>query len=825
MKYILNLGKELMKIKSILLLFIFVFYSIVGYSQNYISPKKVTAGLTVAIEIKDKKELDYVQKNLSKFYGVQFLRVNGNLDIDKVSKVIEMLDDVEDVQLINFGGEFNEEVIDRLDWVNNITIFLKNGKEDQVLMTSNIGKLRKLTLIFEIAPTDFSFIDNLTQVRKLHLIAPFVKKEAKAAVVAVSKLKYLEDFGISLDRILDLPVEIKGIANLKELSIYDNLSWITEKYLENLPQYKKTIEYTVNEKDKYVNFRYQAMDIELTPYDYNHLYTVFPAGRMMAIVSNNQDTVTYSDFAEFRSHKPLENEAFRKEINGTRIIPEYLQNQFYLEGDNSKDKVYYLGSDVVVMVPKNAFVYENGETVEGAYNLSLYAGLRAVEMSNLGLNMQTRDSVLSPKILLEIDARLGKEKLKVKEGYFIKVTFLNVVDTATQFYAYDEKTKKWQNYYDYDYYFDDTKIVPIDFYNFYTGKKTATEAYPGNTADLDDRFETQGYYYLLDPGVAKQTFESNGGYYFSKKITKGNEPGTYTIRRGAKLVGLKKEYLDKKVDKGVVKFRVYDKTATLFPELKVFDNYVFEVETSMSPRLFSQQFISGKNYSDVRFVKEGGSYFLQLKTDEGYWNIKLLQPSQKLSLKGKKAKLAQAEFLRRMNKYFTERTQKNTRLIQYYNNYSSTNILNSKRQLLLGSVKPKGMVVREFKVRSTGAFTMASAHLISDSFAIKALITDKGGIPINTKRIAMVHINPTVINWYEVTKSDEFTLLKINPKRFGYLLSVDDKGVVYYINLEQFKLLSLIDNTVIYLPMQELPRPQRTTIELEKILNIYRKNY
>lgn len=795
-------------------------------AQNYVSPHKANAGVNIAIEIKEKKDLDYIQKNLNKFYGVQFVRVNGNVDIERVSKVIELLDDVEDVQLIGFTGEFNEEVIDRLDWVNNITIFLKNGKEDQVLMTPNIGKLRKLTLIFEVTPEDYYFLESLSQVRKLHLIAPFVKKEAQAAVAAVTSLKYLEDFGISLDKIPDLPAEIRNIKNLKSLTIYDNLSWITTKYLENLAVTRQNIEYSEGEKVKSLNFKYEALDIEMTSYDYNRIYTVFPSSRFAPIVNQSGDSASYADFAEFVKQAPLENAQLRTSVVKDHILPEYQQNQFFLQGDNSTDKVFYLGSDVVVMVPKNAIGYENNEALEGKYDLSIYAGLRPVEMTNLGLNMlSSRDSSLSPKILLEIEAvSSAGNRLVVRDGYFIKVAFLNVVDTALNFYAYNVKTKKWDNFFDYDYAFDDSKIVPIDFYNFYSGKKTARESYPGEIADLDTRFETQGYYYLLDPGVVKQAFESTGGYYFAKKTTKGNDQGSYTLRRGTKLVGLKKEYLDKKHDKGVVKFRVYDKTQNLFPELKAFDNYVFEVETSMNSRQFSQQFISGKVYSDIRFVKEGSDYYCELKTEEGYWKIKLLQPLVKYKSAERKAKKAQAEFLKRMNRYFALRQEKNKKLLQYFSNQENSSILNAKRQLLLGSVKPKGMTVKEFKVRTTGTFTMASAFKPSDSFSIKALITDKGGIPIQTRRIAVVHYNPVLIEWYEVKKPEDFTLIRMEPSKFGFMIASDDKGAVYSLNAEQFKSLSLNDNTVIYLPMSEMPRPQRNTADLEKFLGVNKKH-
>jgi hypothetical protein len=117
-----------------------------------VSPTKSTTGLTLAIEIKNEKDLSYVQSNLWRFYGVQRVRIDGEIDIKRVAAVLELLDDVQDVQLIKFTGELGEDELSKLEWVENVTLYLRNGKEDQILMNDNLGNLNGLTLIFEVVP-------------------------------------------------------------------------------------------------------------------------------------------------------------------------------------------------------------------------------------------------------------------------------------------------------------------------------------------------------------------------------------------------------------------------------------------------------------------------------------------------------------------------------------------------------------------------------------------------------------------------------------------------------------------------------------------------
>ena len=145
-----------------------------------------------------------MQKNIKDFYGVQCIRMDGAVDISECTKIIERLDDVEQVELISFQGQLLNEDLERLDWAGDVLVYVKNGDEQHILNTPYLEKLAFITLVFEVVPEDFNFLKKW-RCRSLKLIAPFVKKEVPMAINACSQMRNLRDLGISLDRVQDLP--------------------------------------------------------------------------------------------------------------------------------------------------------------------------------------------------------------------------------------------------------------------------------------------------------------------------------------------------------------------------------------------------------------------------------------------------------------------------------------------------------------------------------------------------------------------------------------------------------------------------------------------
>jgi hypothetical protein len=808
-------------IRHFLVISIWIFLALPLHGQFYSSPKKAASGITLNIEINDAKDLEFIRTNIKKFYGVQKVRVNGNVNISKVASTISLLDDIEDVQLIKFTGELTDTDLELLAWVGNVTLYLRNGREDQILLNNYLGKLNGLTLIFEIAPDDYSFMAGWTKVKSLNFIAPFVSKEVPAAIVAASKLPSLTSFGISLDKMTDLPASIKNIAGLKKLTIIDNLSWMTEKFIDNLAVLHKNVEYFQGAAYRNVDFYYKATDAELTVWERDYLLSIFPTSRFAPLMSASGDTSMVASFADFVKLNIPKEPSFELPSKEKPVLPDFKEGDYNFIGNNAQDRVYYLGNDAAILVPKGCMASLKDTLWNGNYNLrlkflnqprSLFAKGYSTRFDSSGVSYD-----LATAAIFEMNAAAGTVPLHLREGYFIKAVFLTAYDTANRFYAFNGSKSLWANVYDYDYYFDDSKIVPIDFYSFYSNKHTASELLPLDRSSDYKRFETDGYFYLMEPGVNRLSLESFNGYYVVPVTNRAPKMGAYTLRRGRGLVGLKKEYTDKKAEKDVFRFQVFDKTATLFPELKAFDNYVLEIQTSLSSREFSTQFIRGAIYSDIRFFQEGNSWFMDLRTETGYWRLKILQPSEKFKQNSTKARLLQAEFLRRMKQYNATKTAKSNAYSQWAAQFQESTILNAKRVLFYGQIKPRGMAVYEFKVRTLGLFAWAKPVIQPDTFGLTIQFTDAGGIPLDVKKAFVAHSKPFS---YKAINNQSTYNFDINPNKLQYIACVDFKNRVFVMNADAFKISGVKGNSLVYLPMNEITKSVKNAGELDAILGI-----
>ncbi|MBL7813139.1 MAG: hypothetical protein JNL57_13035 [Bacteroidetes bacterium] len=803
---------------------LFAVWAPIASAQPYLNPRKVASGITLNLEINEQKDLDFIRKNLKRFYGVQHVRVNGNVDISKVAGTLSLLDEVEDVQLLKFTGELTDDDLEKLEWVSNITLFLRNGKEDQILLNNYLGKLPGLTLIFEVVPEDYQFMAGWTKVRELTLVAPYVAKEIPAAISAAAVLPGLQSFGISTDKLTDLPPSVKSIQGLKKLVIIDNLSWMSEKYLEDLSVLHKNLEYQYQNGYRYLDFTYKATDAELTQWEHEHLLSLFPASRFAPLMSAGGDSGITASFADFVKIFPPKEPAFSQVAGQKSLLPEFKDGEYRFAGNNEQDRIYYLGTDAAVLIPKGCMEVAGDSLWNGSYSLRIQWLNQPREMFSRGYSLQFDSSGiaydLAPQGLFELSAAAGNMPLQIKDGYFVKFVFLSQADTVSRFYAYSKNKGRWMHFYDYDYNFDDSKIKPIDFHGFYSNKHTATEVLSADQTHAAQRFETEGYFYSLPPGVNRQSLESWKGFYVSPVADRAPKAGAYTLRRGRNLIGIKREYADKRSEKGIIRFQIFDKTANLFPELKALENYALEIRTAMNSRDFTAHFIRGAVYSDVRIVQEGAHWFLDLRTETGYWRLQLLQPYEKYKKKSRKGRAQQQEFLRRMKQYFAIVEEKNAAAEGWEREFLESTSANNKRVLFYGQIKPRGTAVREFRVRSTGLFAWAVPVLQPDSFNLTLKMTDAGGIPLDVKRAWIAHSSPFS---YQTFGAADVYFGRIQPAKLQYIACVDSKNRVYVMNASTFKTAGASGNSFIYLPLTEIPHAVKSAQELDTLLGIKNK--
>jgi hypothetical protein len=804
---------------SLCFLLTLLFLPFQGFAQPFSSPKRTTPGLTLSVEIVDAGDLEFIRKNLTRFYGVQKVRINGMVDISAVSSTLALLDDLEEVQLLKFAGQLNDEDLEKLQWVQFITLYLKNGREDEILFNDRLGKFSGLNLIFEVVPDNFDFLKKWKP-NSLNLIAPFVKSEADKAINAAASIQGLKEFGISLDKLTDLSAGVRSMKNLKKLSIIDNLSWMTEKLPDNLAVLQKNITYG---NDKNLLFEYKATDAELQSWELNHLLGIY-GGRIGSLPATMADTTSTGNFCDFI---PLPNTVAIKwpEFRKEKVLIPSLKDGFYeTTAGNNKNAIYYLGDELAVLVPAGCMGLDKaGKPWDGNYSLKMTVSNSAGRLFKQGYNLDYdsagRKYLLSAGMLIEIKAMAGNTELQLREGYFIQCTFIGKIDTTSRFYAWNRLKNKWENIYDYDYEFDDSKIVPIDFYEFYAGKKTAEENYPLDENDIESRFENRDYFYILEPDKNRVAIEQTGGFFAAPVLDRTPAAGAYILRRGRGLIGLRKELTDKKIEAGIIRFTVFDKTSTLFPELKPFENYPLEIASTANAREFSAAMIRGCIYSDVRFVQEGRFWYLDLKMDGGYRRFTLLQPADKWKSNAGKARSGQAEFLKRIQQFNQIRAKKSAAFSKYILQTVVSGSAKGRLRLFSAIPLSGGMRRISFKIRSTGIFSWAEPVRMTDTGELNVRFTDAGGIPLDVKRAWVAHQKPFSYKSFGHFETYSFNIV---PSKLAYISCQDHLGRVFYITAEQYRARGIKPNSLVYLPMTELPAGIKNCRELEKILNLSR---
>ena len=797
---------------------LFIAFSVLQ-GQVFVKPTAALSMRSTAVEITQQKDLDFIKSNLDKFYGIQRIRISGTVDVSRVCDLLPLLDDLDEVQLLKFSGTLNDEDVEHLTWVNQVSIFLKNGREDQILFNERLGKLNRLTLIFEVVPDNYDFMQGW-KLRGLRLIAPFVKKELSPAIQAAGRMKGLREFGISVDEVSDLPGDIRSITALEKLTLTDNLSWLSEKYPDDLPLLRQNIEIAQNDKLRNIAFFYQAQDAVLLPWEMKYLAGLFPNARIAPWSGISGDTTLLGQFSEFVPCKPNEALRFMKPVNSS-FLPQLSAGNYYFVGENQQDRVYYLNAEAALLVPKGAMETMDGKAIEGEYELQCAIQNKTARFMcdgfSLNYDSAGRSYTLAPGVIFHCRALHNAKEIRIREGYSIRLIFLSQTDTSARFYAFNSNKRKWQHFFDYDYDFDDSKNQPIDYYGFYAGKKSAVEVYPADNRALDIRFETEGYFYLLEPGVNKVSLENYGGYWIAPAKDRAPAMGAYNLRRGRSLVGLRKEFVDKKKEKNIIRLSVYDKTETLFPELKPLQNYPLEIESAMDSREFGALFIRGVVYADVRFSSSGGAWFMDLRSETGYWRFTLLQPKDKVKKATGKSRSKQLEFLSKMKQYQELRQKKELALMGYHAQFTESGIQQAKRMLMYGQVKPRGQSAYSFNMRSLGTFAWASPVAMSDTGRVDVKFTNKEGIPLDVKQAWLAHHKPFR---YQYFGAADVYALNVTPSKLAYIAVKDQVGRTYYLSPEKYRALGIKSNSLVFLPVDEIPKQIQNIKELETLIGV-----
>ena len=817
---------------------------------TYVKPKAAIPGYSLHVEITSPADLDYLATHLSAFTQTLRIRVAADVDIARMAQVLGRLDNLEEAVLQKYQGILSDEDLSQLEWLHSLVLYVPDGKENALLLNKNWSRIPGVTLVFQTVPDDYSFFNDWSSCKRIGLIAPFNQKEAALALDAVvANLPNVEELGISLDRLYHLPMAAKSLPKLRRLNLIDNASWVMEKDVTMLGD--MSIQVGFYEKKRVltkrngaseevsqihpISLHYITSDPVLLASEQKFLSDYFPV-----VASADQVDLAdpseqkYNDFAVSIPLNPLQGKSQYPKPISQPLLADFTDGWYEFLGNNGEDRLYAADGSVVVMIPKGGMVAQDGRDWMGEYKLRVkimndvhrqmaYAPVLSLDSGGKKYN-------LSAPLVIDIEAFSGRELLKVKDGYFIEVRFAGAPDYNSRFYAWDAKAQRWRNFYDYDYDFPDENKAAIDFYQFYSGRKTAVVQTSVNMTGLQERINTQGYNYLLNPDESKQALMKFSEFYVGRVGEKAQNDQQFVLRRGRGVIGVRKYQGKEAAEKGVFEMVLFDKTEMLYAELKPLREYPLAFKTNWDRKEVMDNFFRLHKFWDVEIYQTGSQVNLMLRSSEGLWQIELLQPKNRWASNPKKASWEQVRFEKIIRQVMALRAQKNHAFDVYQAQLWQKEFAQTSAVALETAGLPKGMVRNSFKIRSMGRFAWASPQVLDTTMLLNVVVADQGMASIDVAQFVVGFKKPDGVQVFQVPlgnavqalQTREFAL-NLDPSRVAFFAAKDTDGRFYSLTGDAFRKLEIKSNSLMYLPLQIQADVVYTDESLRALLNLPKK--
>ena len=783
---------------------------------DFVRPEKAVKGYEYHILLTNFSDFKYLKTHLPEFSNIEKLRIDGAVDVNLLSEVANKLDELEELQLRNFQGILSDNDLENLEWIPNVYVFVPQNREDAILLNNYWKRFHTISLEFEEVPDHYDFFKTWTKCKELQLIAPWSKTELDQAMKEISGyLPNLQKLAISVDVVTDLPQSVRNFKKIKKLTLIDAAAMKNGVAIESMSEVFLPVK--IGEKDfqigsgvnkaiilKAVNMPlvYLTTENAFLTHELKHIKKIFPDGEKVEDFEWIEPEIKL-DFVENLGYKYIEYQNdFPKSISKP-LIEDFNDGSFVFEGNTERDMMFCGENRWTVSVPKSSLVEANNVNFLGNYQLKVIVISTPEKMAAYAPNL-VYDSIgqllrMNASVILDIQFFKGKELLSVKPGYFIQFAFVGQKVDQARFFAM--KNQKFVHIYEYDYDFNDDNLQNIQFYDFHHGSKTAKIVGTSDVTLLDDKFETEGYYYLLKPFEDKSQITKFQGHLV-EKLNKQKTNQDALLKRGSILVGLSNYNSKDKPEKGLFELQLYDKAKHFFPELNAFKNYPLVFQTTFSKKDVNLLFFKTMKFYDVRIRQFGGHWVLELKSNEGLWQIQLLEPKDRFKNNSSKAKSAQKKFLKRFEEYNNIRNQKLQALLNFQNK-TLQNEIQGTIDMVFGAVNvPKNKSKNNFSIRSTGRFAYAAPDSFMQFMNLEIIPCEPGKIPLKVSQFEVVYANS--LSGFTLGKQDRYSL-NLNVTDLLYLICKDDFGRIYYLNGQEFRKLYLENNTLTYVELEPLP--------------------
>jgi len=810
---------------------------------QYLLPKKIKGLTQTQLLLEETDDAKLVLENLSDYQHIEKVLINGEVDIAIACKALSLIDAVEDLELRKFDGILSDEDIQNIEWVPNLFIYIPVDREEAFLLNPAWQYIRNAVIEFQEIPVDFEFFQGWKSIKYLCLLGDFNATQAQNAAVAIRNyIPKIEQIGFSLLDIKDMPMALSELPYLKSVEIYNSIDMAQGYDWDNLgeitrPLFKgfDTIYLDPNQRTAFVTkplfvpLHYFAFEPEITTSQEKFIENRFPTK------SYTNDYLWYedeakknSDFLQFRGVNLSVYQPIKSFQNA--VLSEYSSNDAIFQGKGDSNYIFLLPNKGALIIPANSLEITSGFPYSGSYTAHVATANKLEDLFAEGASMQF-DSIgktfsINPEFWVNIIiyATDSKEPLTIKSGNFLQFSYLTEKKNIGSFYSWNSNSSKWENYYDYDYQFDDDKIRAIDFYQIAHGKRQHIKQIANESYSLDDRFELAGFHYLLNPGEKNVKIKKENGFWINRNTAKGDK--TIQWVRGRPMFKLRLLQRQKTAPK-FQDFMIMSMDRGLMPEWKELEDVVLSFETNLNKKEITKM-LSKKRWLDFRLVESSGFYALELKTQNGFYEIQLSHPLERYKVLSDKGEKMNRKLRSAINKYFDERNMKDLAMLMFEKQKSSQ-IERSQYATIFDRMHSNKDVVKSFKIRSLGEFAVGVVTPCDLELNTEIILSDYGKVPLNPNRVWIYFKNGSSVGLdvttripfnYKVrdiaailaeTKNSNSSQITKNGKHTNILY--------YYLSGKDLLTQGIAPNKIMYLPLKPLPQHIKNHNELSDFMN------
>ncbi len=788
---------------SIILYLVFFSTRIVAQSNDFYSLKNVDKYRFDRLELTTEKDVTVFIKNTSDYNFITALKINNTVNLNAVLNKLNNCYALNELNLKNYEGNFTKNSFDSCQQIEWLQVSLTENKLSQLPNITKLKNLSSLYLFIKGKPEKIDELKALPNIKELHIIADLLPADIAKITDYITGKMNMQTFGISLDRITDLPKSITKLYYLSTLVLYDNLSLSIAENLEDLTEYATAISFNIaDDLPSMIQVKYYASSA-LGNYENEYLEKLYKG----EIISDNTALETAS----------IDNKSisFRKEFSPDfKSSPEF---NYPYSSVKPKEEIFMIDgttnasilseSGLKLIIPQNSFISTMEENIKDPIYIKIVQIPRAIDALFCGFNLKIGNSNLANQFLFNIQASTAKNEVVLKPNMQIKALLPVSKDSASYEYYFDYESNSWQDLALYNSVFSND-FTPIDFYKIETNLGTKN-AYIFDSSTFENRLFYGTNYFLNDKNINTQLLFKKHKFYtdldrtWTKTYNNSGKKDGARIKRGRGLVKIQK-VTPKKRNKERQYFKILDKTdKALFAELKHLKALNLNLKINLeNKKELADNYIKNKKYNDVRIYYSQGKETCKilLKTEEGLQEIEaLITDSEDAEIIKKQI----SKFYKAYRKY--EKTMNNRK--ESFNSLNNLRykdyetFLNAKSEELI-----KNKQTAELKIHQLGTFGLVKMQEHNFNTNLVVHYADERGLPIDVKEIYMLD------DRYATPIKLEKDKIFLTPINCQLIVATDYNGNIYYANKSDIIALNFSNNSLTFIKLNTL-RTKLNSIE------------